>query len=210
MGTFLLYAFIPFIFIDIFTMQFAVRKNIDTPNKYYKFHQNYGIRRASIIKFLIGCIAYAGLTGPPPFNKVYFTVLLCFLYMGCNFVIVIFSLATSPKNPTPSNHLEENPLDSFEGFLVYPFEYLDTKKQFHTKPQEKTKWSWKAFIIPEYWYFSNEILGAGYASIALLFVYFFLSLIMSLKVLFMIILLVRIVSGFFGQRLYFAMYGKYA
>ena len=210
MGTFLLYTFIPFIFIDIFTMRIAVRKKIDTQNKYYKFHQNYGIRRTSIIKFLIGCIAYAGLTGFPPMNKVYFTVSLCFLYMACNFIIITISIATSPINPIPSNHLEENPLDSFEGFLVYPFEYLDTKKQFHTKHQETVRWSWKAFIIPEYWYFSNEILGAGYVSIALLFVYFSLSFVLSLKAVFMVILLVRIVSGCLGQRLYFAMYGKYA
>ena len=115
-----------------------------------------------------------------------------------------------PTKKTPEGQNKINPLDSIAGLLVYPFEYLTTKKKFHSAPQGILKWSWAAFLIPEYWYFNNEILGAGYASIALLLAYLSISYEFSVNAAIITILFVRVVSGFIGNRLYFTMYGKWA
>ena len=130
--------------------------------------------------------------------------------MGCNFTLVMLSLLSLPTNSWSEEQNIKNPMDSIAGFLVYPFEYLNTNKRFYSVPQKTMKWSWAAFFIPEYWYFYNEILGAGYASIALLMAYLSISYEFSFNAAIMTIAVVRVGSGLIGNRLYFAMYGKWA
>ena len=207
----LLYTFIPFIVVDLFVMPVAVRKNINSGNPYYNFHQKYGATRTSVLKFLIGCLAILGLNSSPVhLGKVYVTVIICFLYMGCNFIIVVLSMFALPTRSTADGQNSKNPMDSIVGFLVYPFEYLNTNKRFYSLPQKTMKWSWAAFFIPEYWYFYNEMLGAGYVSIALLMAYLGISYEISFNAAIITIAVVRVVSGLIGNRLYYAMYGKWA
>ena len=199
--------FTSFLFLDLVILSIAVRNNLKVENKYYKFHKKYGVKRTSILKSILGISVIIGLLDPPVnIVKLYWILILYFVYLIWVFILIISAPA---DKETESLEINKNPLDGFVGFLVYPFEYLDTKKQFYPEQPEKLKWSWVAFFVPEYWYFSNEILGAGYISWTFLIIYFVLSFYFGIKIFFAIVL-IRIISGAFGQKLYYARYGKWA
>ena len=203
----LLIAFILFLSLDLLIIPFAVRKNLVVENRYYAFHKKYGVKRTSILKIILGVFLITGLADPGPnVGRAYFIIVLYFAYLVRLFILILYAL---PEKPNEENYSLGNPLDSLAGFLVYPFEYLDTNKQFHADQPKDMKWSWGAFLVPEYWYFNNEILGAGYISWAFLIFYLGISLAIGSKVLIAIVS-IRILSGAFGQKLFYARYGKWA
>ena len=203
----LIFASILFLCLDLLIIPFAIKKNLAVENRYYAFHKKYGVKRTSILKIIIGLLVITGLADPPPnVGRTYLVIFLYFAYLVWLFVLI---LSAPPDKTKEENNRLGSPLDSLAGFLVYPFEYLDTNKQFHADQPKVMKWSWGAFLVPEYWYFNKEILGAGYISWLFLIIYMGISLAFGSKVLIAIVSL-RILSGAFGQKLYYARYGKWA
>lgn len=65
-------------------------------------------------------------------------------------------------------------------YLLYPFDGPHTLKQIHIPQEQGPVWCWGAFIVPEFWFLWQEILGAGFAAIG------------------GELLLIRVFAGYFG------------
>ncbi len=96
-------------------------------------------------------------------------------------------------------------------FFIYPFEGDKTKKTIHIPLQKGSKWSWPAFIIPEFWFLWHEIWGI---SIIVFLIEFFggfllISYDLPFTALASIIFLIRIISGRIGDTIYFCKYGRW-
>jgi hypothetical protein len=200
-------SFLFFSVLDLFVSAHALQRGIDAKNRYYVFQKRYGARRTAMLK-----IAFVALMAPfflsPPVYAADFLWLAVILYFEVvRLVIAVWRAARDRLQPSEPS--KANPMDGIVGLLVYPLDYLDAGKPFFSGPPAGVKWSWGAFVLPEYWYFTNEILGAGYLSWLLLFPYVLLLLSVGSKA-FIVILLIRLASGLFGQRLYFARYGRFA
>ena len=78
-------------------------------------------------------------------------------------------------------------------------------------PEEGPKWSWGAFIIPEFWFMWHEIMGISFISIFLDAV-IFLSISRHLDNLLLtgaIFFIIHIVFGLKGNKIYYAKYGEW-
>lgn len=191
--------------LDLFILPVIIIKNFPLENRYYNFHKKYGVKRTTILKFLFGFVIIYLLIASPFYIE---AIPIVFFYIGY-LTLSFFRTWQKRFGGTEIDFTTiRNPLDSLTGFLAYPFEYLDTGKPFFETKDKKLKWSWNAFLFPEWWYFSNEMLGAGYISWALLILYLGISLnsgVLSL----IIIVLFRLVSGMLGPKVYYAKVGQY-
>ncbi len=202
-GSIFLFVFV----LDLSILPYAVSRNYSIKNNYYSFHQRYGVIRTSILKVLFGITVIIGIIDPPLNAGKLYIVVICYSLYTLWSLILMF--AAQPSSSSQKDLHDKKQLDSIVGFLVYPFEFLDSQKPFYDYVAINSKWSWSAFIIPEYWYFSHELLGAGYISWALLMLYFGLFFYFGAKA-FICILLIRLISGAMGQKAYYAKHGKLA
>jgi hypothetical protein len=200
---------ISFIFsfaLDLSIFPYVVNKNYISNNKYYLFHQKYGVVRTTILKLLFGLFVIIGLIHPP-FNvgEFYLIVIIYLVYLYWAF-IALYKAYSGDRKRDQLNR--PNNLDSIVGFFAYPFEYLDSDKPIFNYKEKGIKWSWGAFILPEYWFFKNELLGAGYISWLLLFLYVGLLFSFGFSAI-VVLLVIRIIFGLTGQKVYFLKYGNY-
>lgn len=190
--------------LDLLVLSFLVPLNYAVDSKYYRFHQKYGVKRTSILKLVFG-LPIIAFMWESPLNIEVVPIVLTY----CAYMALLLYRLWSIFPDTIENHSKKplHPLDSLIGFLIYPFDYLDTNKPIFRDQSEKFRWSWGAFWLPELWYFKNELLGAGYISLLLLFIYLGLFVALGKESL-LFILFIRIISGLYGQRVFFAKYGQ--
>ncbi|MFW9917436.1 MAG: hypothetical protein ACFFGZ_17655 [Candidatus Thorarchaeota archaeon] len=187
-------------------MSFLVPRNYSVDGKYFRFHQKYGVQRTSILKFIFGFLVIIFMWDSPlnveilPIVVIYCAYIAWLIFQICS----ILSATTKKHSKIP-----RHPLDSLVGFLIYPFEYLETRKSIFTVQSKKLRWSWGAFWLPEWWYFKNEILGAGYLSLLFLFIYLALFVALGMEG-FLFMLFIRVISGLYGPKVYFAKHGQWA
>ncbi len=101
--------------------------------------------------------------------------------------------------------------DTLLGYLICPFDSHRSKKPVHYPIQKGPRWSWGAFLIPEFWYIWHEIWG-----ISILFVLVelgggikLLTLGVPMVTIGGILLTLRIISGSIGHKIYYCKYGKW-
>jgi hypothetical protein len=88
--------------------------------------------------------------------------------------------------------------------------YFPHEKQYKV-PEDGPKWNWGAFIIPEFWFMWNEIIGISFIALAIDAALFFYlvnyldNFLLSVTVLFFI----RIIFGLRGNKHYYAKYGAW-
>lgn len=168
----LILLFFLFWFFDLLGLSFLVSRNYSVDNKYYSFHQKYGVQRTSILKLIFGLLVIILMWGSPLNVEIIPIVVIYCVYIAW----LLFKIGSIFPHTTKTYSTPRHPLDSLVGFLTYPFEYLETNKSILTDQTKKLRWSWGAFGLPEWWYFKNEILGAGYLSLLFLFIYIWLGL----------------------------------
>lgn len=202
----LLILFLIFFAVDLFLVPKWIKSKIIIKNSYYNFSMRYGVNRSSYLKTIIGLFVVSSIIDPP--GSADFLVLLAIYFV---FILsMIYEVYIKPQHQgTDKPDFENKHLDCIYGILVYPFEYLNSEKKLYSVPNGHRSWSWSAFVIPEYWYFSRELLGAGYLTWILLVPYMILVSLFGLPAIF-IIIAVRIVSGLYAQRIFFSKYGKWA
>jgi hypothetical protein len=105
-------------------------------------------------------------------------------------------------------------IDYAIGLLLYPLDGYKSVKKIHFSSERGPIWSWGAFIVPEFWFMWHEIWGVSILSIFLdflliriIFKNFNQSTLVFVLILFLII---RVVFGRLGSRIYFARYGRWA
>lgn len=190
---------------DLFLVPIALRKGLSIDNRYYRFHQKYGLVRTSILKFFFGLLNIHLYLALRVHRSTLFVVFICSAYLMSN-LFKIWRAAYNVENE--SKRLQRSPLDSLMGLLVLPFEYLDTKKPFYAEPLKSFNWSWGALLLPEWWYLNHEILGAGYLSLALIYIYMNLfSTFGGVSLVF--IVLIWIISGLYGKKIYYSRWGEF-
>lgn len=96
-------------------------------------------------------------------------------------------------------------------FLIYPFDGYKTSKKIFRPSKKGPKWSWGAFIVPEFWYIWHEIWG-----VSILFItvesygsYRLMNLGLPFSTLVVSFLLIRIFSGRIGNIIYYYRYGRW-
>lgn len=202
----LLILFIPLFTVDLLLVPKWIKSKIKIKNSYYNFSVRYGGSRSKYLKIIFGLFVVASIIAPP--GSADFLILLV-IYFSFIFSMLYEVYLKSQHQRLDTLEFENKQLDCFYGILVYPFEYLNSQKKLHPVPNEQKTWSWSAFFIPEYWYFSRELLGAGYLAWLLLVPYMFFISLLGLPAIF-IIIAIRILSGLFAERIFFSKYGKWA
>ena len=137
--------FIPAYFLDIFFAPGAIKKNLRIENSYINLHRRYGINRLFFIKLLLLPFFIYGIYA----NEYYFhkyNRFFVFIYsVFCYWISIQIFLK---RNDLYSKkYYFDNPLDTFFGLLIYPFENLDSNKEIFLEYPKEYKWSWKAFFL---------------------------------------------------------------
>lgn len=101
--------------------------------------------------------------------------------------------------------------DIFLSYLIYPLDGYKSLKTIHIPLQKGPKWSWAAFIIPEFWFIWHEIWGVSILAILIEFYgsYKLISYGAPFEILYVIAFLIRIISGRIGNIMYFYKYGRW-
>jgi hypothetical protein len=190
---------------DIFGMPFLHNK-IYTKNAYAYMHHVYGLKRMTAIKIYLNLVLFI-LT-----FSIYYVAGRSYLYTFVYFCIVVFlylhgiwpGLFRDSFTPIKS----QNNLDSLAGLLVYPFNSLRADVSLYDHRSQPLKWSWKAFLLPEAWFFYREIVGAGYAALLMLALCFLVYRTAGPGPGLALFVLVRVAFGLYAHKLYYARYGK--
>ena len=100
----------------------------------------------------------------------------------------------------------------FWRWLIYPFS-SDKSKKLYPLPRKKPSWNWGAFIIPEMWFLYHEIWGVFFfitgCYMALIITNIYGSFNVFSKNMLYILILFRLVSGYFGNDVFYVMHGKW-
>jgi hypothetical protein len=202
----LLSLFTIFLVLDLFATLYLVPRNYSIESKYYEFHQKYGVNRTTILKLVFGFLIIIFMCESPIYVEIIPVVVTYCAHMGW---LLYRIWAVFPDKTDKHSKNPRHPLDCLVGFLTYPFAYLATSKSIFTDQSKKIRWSWGAFWLPEWWYFNNEILGAGYLSLLFLFIYLALFVALGVEG-FLFMLFIRVISGLYGQKVYYAKYGQWS
>ena len=84
------------------------------------------------------------------------------------------------------------------------------KMEIYTPPEKVPVWSWGAFIIPEFWFIWHEMWGADIL-IVMVETWFVVGVISHFSLIgaLVTVIVVRLVAGYLGERLYFYRHGKF-
>ena len=105
---------------------------------------------------------------------------------------------------------EPTPQQLFLAYLIDPFASSNAHSLVHAYPEEKHRWCWGAFLLPEIWFLWNELWGASFVVIvAEAVVIMAFSSPLGLYAWFLGPLAVRLVSALWAQRIYYSRYGKW-
>jgi hypothetical protein len=191
---------------DLLGMPYLYRRNYKI-NYYGYFHSFYGIKRTTIVKLLgLGFLfVVTFLKGWSHFRHTYVFYIV--------YLIVVASSYAKGLWPQWfkgifSGQGTRNNLDSLAGLLVYPFNTLRADVSLYDHRSQPLGWSWKAFLLPEAWFFNREIVGAGCATLLMLALCFLLYSVADPGSGLALFILVRVASGLYAHKLYYARYGK--
>lgn len=101
---------------------------------------------------------------------------------------------------------------AFWRWLIYPFSG-DKAKTLHALPAKKPLWNWGAFILPELWFLYHELwgvflfIGGLYLTLAFAGMQGYVHL--FTRPMLMVPLLIRVLSGWFGNDIFYVMHGKW-
>jgi hypothetical protein len=130
---------------------------------------------------------------------------------------ILYDTYDSLKIPLPEEFLEFDikglAKDTFLGILIYPLDSYKAAKPIYLTDDPGPEWCWGGFIIPEFWFMWNEIWGVSLLAVIPTATYFqaerfgFSPFIQY--ALLAVMLAVRILLGFKGNKIYFAKYGRW-
>jgi hypothetical protein len=117
--------------------------------------------------------------------------------------------------PIPDEYISINKKafagDILLSLLIYPLDGYKASKKIHIPADKGPKWLWFAFIIPELWYVWHEIWGVSILVI-LLEAYggwILVNAVGHLYVLLVLFLMIRIISGRIGNKIFYYRYGRW-
>lgn len=172
----------------------------------------YGTRRTTGLKLLcIGLVAFGAFIDPITYSSGIRRALFYFVVVQYSFYALSLAAAVIwPRKTTAEFSLpaQKNNLDSLAGLLVYPFNSLRADVSLYDHRSQPLRWSWKAFLLPEVWFFNREIVGAGYATLLMLALCFLVYRTAGPGPGLALFILVRVASGLYAHKLYYARYGK--
>lgn len=143
-------------------------------------------------------------------------------YIGAKKIwLILRSLHYSLKIPPPDEYeifdTKSFARDTFWGLLIYHLDSYKSRRKIHIAPKEKAPFCWGGLILPEFWFVWHDIWGVElfFGLPTLLYIIFEDwgwpdTYGQEIKyTLITLIILMRIILGFWGNKIFYAKYGYY-
>ena len=91
--------------------------------------------------------------------------------------------------------------------VLYELEPFSTRQPIHYK--KGVRWSWGAFLVPEVWFLWNELWGASSFVIIAEYLLYSLAGLVNSAVLWTVVVIIHLITGLIGSKVYYYRYGRW-